>query len=230
MERRLRQPPEGRAVSCPFSLPRIGNTVPLFLRESVWLPLERRLAGGQQVQGQVGRESSEGRRATGATRSWFGSRQRAAEGWAPCSGDDPGVDRSAALRRGSRCSRELLPSPGGRTRPHCATCAARVCPGTTAAPWARSPGSQGWRPENAFPQLTCHHGQRHQREALERDGAGVRKKPAPRADAGAGAGGPRRRALQETSRSALRATVTTDGAASVAPTGPKAAASPSPSP
>lgn len=230
MERRLRQPPEGRAVSCPFSLPRIGNAVPLFLRESVWLPSERRLAGGQQVQGQVRRESSEGRRATGATRSWFGSRQRAAEGWAPCSGDDPGVHRSAALRRGSRCSRELLPSPGGRTRPHCATCAARVCPGTIAAPWTRSPGSQGWRPENAFPRLTCHHGQRHQREALERDGAGVRKKPAPRADAGAGAGGPRRRALQETSRSALRATVTTDGAASVAPTGPKAAASPSPSP
>lgn len=160
----------------------------------------------------------------------FVVRQRAAEGWAPCSGDDPGVDRSAALRRGSRCSRELLPSPGGRTRPHCATCAARVCPGTTAAPWARSPGSQGCRPENAFPRLTCHHGQRHQREALERDGEGVRKKPAPRADAGAGAGGPRRRALQETSRSALRATVTTDGAASVAPTGPKAAASPSPSP
>lgn len=114
MERRLRQPPEGRAVSCPFSLPQIGNTVPLFLRESVWLPSERRLAGGQQVQGQVGRESSEGRRATGATRSWFGSRQRAAEGWAPCSGDDPGVHRSAALRRGSRCSRELLPSPGGQ--------------------------------------------------------------------------------------------------------------------
>lgn len=56
MERRLRQTPEGRAVSCPFSLPLIGNTVPLFLRESVWLPSERWLAGGQQVQGQVGRE------------------------------------------------------------------------------------------------------------------------------------------------------------------------------
>lgn len=146
------------------------------------------MQGASRCRDRWGGRSSERGRATGTTRSWFGSRQRAAEGWAPCSGDDPGVHRSAALRRGSRCSRELLPSPGGRTRPHCATCAARVCPGTTAAPWAPSPGSQGWRPENAFPRLTCHHGQRHQREALERDGAGVRKKPAPRADAGGGRG------------------------------------------
>lgn len=128
-----------------FSPPRMGNAVPLFLRERDFLLSEQRACrgpAGAETEVEMGGGASKRQATALSTCLWFSSR-RWAEGWASCSREDPRVARSTVLRHGSSPGWRAIPTRrGGRFHTARRARVARV-PGTTAAlGWTLAPTSQ----------------------------------------------------------------------------------------